>query len=346
MKTSHWHERIRGMQGLRDQLPLGGVQGGQRDPPDALGADHPRHVQQPPLKERKKEYARGHGLRKPAGLGGPLRGPCPACYQQPPLPRLPCALPIHQPDKRTLVRGMKLNQSFAIKQCINHQSSPSFVMQVQRDCPLHPRCVGVLLPEAGRVHPRQGQGPEPGPPQGGGSRSCVLPRAVRAEPGMRHRPGHGPPQGAGRLKGRQQARALGCLLRACPPLDPACLSCIGRLQACHPRGLLTLAGTAPVFPTTQAGPFANLFTSINLGAATRPFTSGGRSDGRINGVRACCHRRCRCVCVCCFPPPPPPPRPTPLRPPLPASTRRRRRGETFWNVRAGDPNKSVKLPKW
>ncbi|PSC76865.1 band 7 [Micractinium conductrix] len=55
----------------------------------------------------------------------------------------------------------------------------------------------------------------------------------------------------------------------------------------------------------KAGPFANLFTSINLGAATRPFTSGGRSDrGASTG-----------------------------------------RGETFWNVRAGDPNKSVKLPK-
>ena len=32
------------------------------------------------MKERKKEYALGRGLRKPAGLGGPQRGPPPTSY--------------------------------------------------------------------------------------------------------------------------------------------------------------------------------------------------------------------------------------------------------------------------
>ena len=32
--------------------------------------------------ERKKEYALGRGLRKPAGLGGPQRGPCPTSYHR------------------------------------------------------------------------------------------------------------------------------------------------------------------------------------------------------------------------------------------------------------------------
>ena len=45
-----------------------------------LGADDAPDAQPLPHQERKKESALGRGLRKPTGLGGTQRGPCPTSY--------------------------------------------------------------------------------------------------------------------------------------------------------------------------------------------------------------------------------------------------------------------------